>query len=83
MKKNFYKVEALPTLILFYEGKVLERFIGYRSADVLEAEVRQVCIIAESSPFVMLLFANYHACNFICGLFRFYCFKAVVRIELV
>ena len=83
MKKYFYKVEALPTLILFYEGKVLERFIGYRSADVLEAEVRQVCIVTEYSPFVMLLFANYHACNFICGLFRFYCFKAVVRIELV
>ena len=63
-----YEVEALPTLILFHEGKVcmkelgfyalvvrckcecvtytssqvLERFIGYRTADVLEAEIRKV-----------------------------------------
>ena len=58
-----YEVEALPTLILFHDGKVLlyvlnyshitcvkmiqpaqvlERFIGYRTADVLEAEIRKV-----------------------------------------
>ena len=36
------QVEALPTLILFYKGEVVERFVGYRSADDLEKEVRVV-----------------------------------------
>lgn len=37
-----YRVEALPTLILFYKGQPVERFEGYRSADVLEQELRTV-----------------------------------------
>ncbi|KAJ1433784.1 thioredoxin-like protein [Ochromonadaceae sp. CCMP2298] len=37
---NRFQVEALPTLILFSKGKVVERFMGYRSADDLEAEVK-------------------------------------------
>ena len=48
------QVEALPTLILFYKGEVVERFVGYRSADDLEKEVRVVsdCIfICPSPPF--------------------------------
>eukprot|EP01038_Epipyxis_sp_PR26KG_P008589 gene8589-11604_t len=36
-----YQVEALPTLILFNKGQVIERFVGYRNADTLEAEVRK------------------------------------------
>ena len=36
-----YQVEALPTLILFYKGQVVERYVGYRSADDLEKEVRR------------------------------------------
>ena len=36
-----YQVEALPTLILFYKGQVIERYVGYRSADDLEKEVRR------------------------------------------
>lgn len=35
-------MEALPTLILFYKGEVIERYVGYRSADELEKEVRVV-----------------------------------------
>ena len=37
-----YQVEALPTLILFYKGQEVERYIGYRNADDLEKEVRKV-----------------------------------------
>ena len=37
-----YQVEALPTLILFHKGEVLERFIGFRSADELEKEIRKI-----------------------------------------
>lgn len=37
-----YQVEALPTLVLFFKGQEVERFIGYRSADELEKEVRVV-----------------------------------------
>ena len=46
------QVEALPTLILFYKGEVVERFVGYRSADDLEKEVRVVsdCIFKCPSP---------------------------------
>ena len=36
------QVEALPTLILFYKGEVLGRFVGHRSADELEKEVRTI-----------------------------------------
>jgi len=36
-----YQVEALPTLILFYKGDILEKFIGYRTADELETAVRK------------------------------------------
>jgi len=35
-----YQVEALPTLILFYKGKVLDKFLGYMPADELEKVVR-------------------------------------------
>lgn len=35
-------MEALPTLILFFKGQVVERYVGYRSADELEKEVRVV-----------------------------------------
>ena len=35
-----YQVEALPTLILFYKGQVIDRYVGYRNADELEREVR-------------------------------------------
>eukprot|EP00607_Mallomonas_marina_P006012 CAMPEP_0182428222 /NCGR_PEP_ID=MMETSP1167-20130531/21616_1 /TAXON_ID=2988 /ORGANISM="Mallomonas Sp, Strain CCMP3275" /LENGTH=97 /DNA_ID=CAMNT_0024610973 /DNA_START=247 /DNA_END=540 /DNA_ORIENTATION=+ len=37
-----YEVEALPTLILFYKGKEVERFIGYSTADELEKQIRQI-----------------------------------------
>ena len=37
-----YGVEALPTLILFHEGKEIERFLGFREADELEVEIRRV-----------------------------------------
>ena len=37
-----YQIEALPTLILFNKGEPIERFMGYRSADELEKEVRAV-----------------------------------------
>ena len=35
-----YQVEALPTLILFFKGQVVDRYVGYRNADDLEREVR-------------------------------------------
>ena len=35
-----YQVEALPTLILFYKGQVLDKFLGYMPADELEKVVR-------------------------------------------
>eukprot|EP01035_Chromulina_nebulosa_P025942 gene25942-33912_t len=35
-----YQVEALPTLILFNKGEVVERFVGYRSLEELEKEVK-------------------------------------------
>ena len=37
---NRFQVEALPTLILFNKGEIVEKFIGYRSADELEQVVR-------------------------------------------
>lgn len=46
-----YQVEALPTLILFSKGEVVERFMGYRDANTLEKEVRQVL-----DAFVYILF---------------------------
>lgn len=36
-----YQVEALPTLILFHKGKVIEKYIGYKSADELEQEIKK------------------------------------------
>jgi thioredoxin 1 len=39
-----YKVEALPTFIMFYKGQEVERILGYRSADELEAEVRKILV---------------------------------------
>ena len=42
-----YQVEALPTLVLFSKGTEVARFVGYRSADDLEKEVRAV-----SGPFI-------------------------------
>ena len=35
-----YQVEALPTLILFNKGEVIERYIGYMTADELEYAVQ-------------------------------------------
>ena len=35
-----YQVEALPTLILFNKGEVVERYIGYMTADELEYAVQ-------------------------------------------
>jgi thioredoxin-like negative regulator of GroEL len=37
-----YQIEALPTLILFNKGQPVERFLGYRSADDLEADINKV-----------------------------------------
>lgn len=37
-----YQVEALPTLILFHKGEVLDRYVGYMNADELEKTVRKV-----------------------------------------
>ena len=37
-----YKVEALPTLVLFNKGAEVARFVGYRTADELEKDVREV-----------------------------------------
>ena len=39
-----YQIEALPTLILFHKGEVVERFLGYRNADDLEAEIKKVLL---------------------------------------
>ncbi len=39
---NKYQIEALPTLILFNKGQVVERFLGYRTADELEKEIKKV-----------------------------------------
>jgi len=38
---NRYQVEALPTLILFSKGEVVERYVGYISADELEVAVKK------------------------------------------
>lgn len=35
-----YQVEALPTLILFNKGQVLDRYVGYMTADELEKAVK-------------------------------------------
>jgi len=40
-----FQVEALPTLILFYKGKEIDRYIGYRTADELDKLVREVIIV--------------------------------------
>lgn len=37
-----YQVEALPTLILFYKGEIIDRYVGYRDASTLEKELVQV-----------------------------------------
>ena len=63
------QVEALPTLILFYKGEVVERFVGYRSADDLEKEVRVVsdCIfICPSPPFHTHTYTNTHTHTHTC-----------------
>ncbi len=39
-----YEVEALPTLILFYKGEIIDRFIGYRDANTFEKELVKVRI---------------------------------------
>eukprot|EP01036_Dinobryon_divergens_P033578 gene33578-43395_t len=57
-----YEVEALPTLILFHEGKVLERFIGYRTADVLEAEIRKQTKPMSQSTLNVLVFIAVSVC---------------------
>ena len=45
-----YEVEALPTLILFNKGQVVERFIGYMTADELEYAVNGVLTRLENAP---------------------------------
>lgn len=37
-----FQVEALPTLILFNKGQVVDRYIGYMNADDLEVAVKKV-----------------------------------------
>ena len=37
-----YKVEALPTFILFYKGQEMERILGYRTADEMEEQINGV-----------------------------------------
>ena len=37
-----YAIEALPTLIVFHQGQVIERITGYRSADELEYELKGI-----------------------------------------
>ena len=38
---NRYNIEALPTLVLFYKGQPVDRYVGYLNADDLEKQVRQ------------------------------------------
>ena len=38
---NRYQIEALPTLILFNKGEIVDKYMGYRSADDLEKEVQK------------------------------------------
>ena len=45
-----YEVEALPTLILFNKGQVVERFIGYMTADELEYAVNGVLTRLANAP---------------------------------
>jgi thioredoxin-like negative regulator of GroEL len=40
-------VEALPTLILFHKGQVVDRYVGYMNADDLERVVTSVSEIEE------------------------------------
>jgi hypothetical protein len=47
------QVEALPTLILFNKGQIIERFVGYRSADELEKEVKRVSTYARTVAFCL------------------------------
>jgi len=42
---NRFQVEALPTLVLFDKGQEIERFMGYRGADELENEIRNVSLV--------------------------------------
>lgn len=37
-----YQIEALPTLVVFHKGEVVERLMGYRSADELEYEMKGI-----------------------------------------
>jgi len=43
-----FQIQALPTLILFRDGKELKRFLGYRDGTTLEQEVRES--LAQTSP---------------------------------
>ena len=45
-----YQVEALPTLILFNKGQVVERYIGYMTADELEQAVDTTLKRLASAP---------------------------------
>ena len=40
-----YQIEALPTLILFSKGEIVERYVGYMNADQLEAAVKKVLMM--------------------------------------
>lgn len=39
---NKYQIEALPTLILFHKGQIIEKFMGFMSADELEGKVTSI-----------------------------------------
>ena len=45
-----YQVEALPTLILFNKGEVVDKYIGYMTADELEYAVNTTLKKIERSP---------------------------------
>ena len=40
-----YQIEALPTLVLFKDGKEIDRYVGYMNADQVEASVRKVSFL--------------------------------------
>ncbi len=37
-----FQVEALPTLILFNKGQIVDKYVGYMNADDLEVAVKKV-----------------------------------------
>ena len=43
-----YQIEALPTLILFHKGEVVERYMGFMRADELEQTVKKTLAILDA-----------------------------------